>query len=289
MTNPACLANNFKTEISMTIDPAMDSRLVSERASRRSFFGALAMLFVVSAAVTAVWCGSMSAMGAMPMPGGWTMSMAWMRMPGETWAGAAASFLAMWVVMMVAMMLPSLAPMLCRYRQSIETTRETLRAPLAAFAGLGYFSVWTLFGLAIFPLGAMTAAVEMQQPALARVVPMVAGVIILIAGALQFTAWKAHHLARCRKESSYGRTSPANFLSAWRQGIRFGFHCTYSCLNLTAILLVIGVMDLRAMAIVAAGITAERLAPEGQGVARAIGFVAVGAGVLLIAKAGGLG
>ena len=47
------------------------------------------------------------------MPGGWSMSMAWMRMPGQTWPGAAASFLAMWAVMMVAMMLPSLVPMLC--------------------------------------------------------------------------------------------------------------------------------------------------------------------------------
>jgi hypothetical protein len=33
----------------------------------------------------------MSAMGEMAMPGGWTMSTAWMRMPGQTWAGAAAS------------------------------------------------------------------------------------------------------------------------------------------------------------------------------------------------------
>jgi predicted metal-binding membrane protein len=47
-------------------------------------------------------------MGEMPMPGRWTMPMAWMRMPGQTWPGAAASFLGMWVVMMVAMMLPSL-------------------------------------------------------------------------------------------------------------------------------------------------------------------------------------
>jgi hypothetical protein len=38
--------------------------------------------------------------GEMLMPGGWTMSMAWMRMPGQTWPGAAASFLAMWIVMM---------------------------------------------------------------------------------------------------------------------------------------------------------------------------------------------
>ena len=55
---------------------------------------------------------SMSAMGGMPMPGGWTMSMPWMRMPGQSWPAAAASFLGMWIVMMAAMMLPSLVPML---------------------------------------------------------------------------------------------------------------------------------------------------------------------------------
>jgi hypothetical protein len=31
-------------------------------------------------------------MGELPMPGGWILSMAWMRMPGPTWRGAAASF-----------------------------------------------------------------------------------------------------------------------------------------------------------------------------------------------------
>jgi hypothetical protein len=73
--------------------------MVSERASQQAFFGVSALLFAASAAVTIVWCVSMSAMGEMPMPGGWTMSMAWMRMPGQTWPGAAASFLGMWIVM----------------------------------------------------------------------------------------------------------------------------------------------------------------------------------------------
>jgi len=40
-----------------------------------AFFGVSALLFAGSAAVTIVWCASMSAMGEMPMPGGWTMSM----------------------------------------------------------------------------------------------------------------------------------------------------------------------------------------------------------------------
>src|SRR5688500_14395125 len=81
-----------------------------DRASRQAFLGVAALCFVASAAITVAWCISMSAMGGMAMPGGWTMSMAWMRMPGQSWANAAAMFLAMWIVMMVAMMLPSLVP-----------------------------------------------------------------------------------------------------------------------------------------------------------------------------------
>jgi predicted metal-binding membrane protein len=56
-----------------------------------------------------------------------------------------------------------------------------------------------------------------------------------------------------------------------------------------AILLVTGVMDLRAMAVVAAAIIVERLAPAGERVARATGAVVVGAGLFLIARAAGLG
>src|SRR5262249_38749239 len=49
------------------------------------------------------------------------------------------------------------------------------------------------------------------------------------------------------------------------------------CVNLMAILLVVGVMDLRAMAAVATAISVERLALHGDGVARAIGTLVVGA------------
>lgn len=48
--------------------------------------------------------------------------------------------------------------------------------------------------------------------------------------------------------------------------------------------MVMGVMDLRAMAVVTAAITAERLAPAGERTARAMGVVIVGAGVLLLAQ-----
>jgi predicted metal-binding membrane protein len=262
-------------------------------ASRRAFFGVSALLFAASAAVTIVWCASMPATGGMPMPGGWTMSMAWMRMPGQTWPGAAASFLGMWIVMMVAMMLPSLVPMLWRYRQAIgqavDGTAGTRLGPLTALVGAGYFFVWTVLGMAAFPLGVALAAAEMRQPALARAVPIAAGGVILLAGLLQLTPWKARHLACCREAPGRGRTLPAGAGTAWRHGLSLGLHCSRCCAGQMAILLVLGVMDLRAMAVVAAAITVERLAPSGKSVARALGAVFVGAGLFLIARAVGLG
>jgi predicted metal-binding membrane protein len=263
--------------------------MVSRRTSERAFFGVSALLFAVSAAVTIVCCASMSAMGEMPMPGGWTMSMAWMLMPGQTWPGAAESFLGMWVVMMIAMMLPSLVPMLWRYRRAVGRTGETRLGRLTALAAAGYFFVWTAFGMAAFSLGVALAAVEMQLPALARAVPIAVGVVVLIAGALQFTAWKANHLACCREAPGRGGTFPTDACTAWCHGLRHGLHCSYCCAGLTAILLVIGVMDLRVMAVVTAAITVERLAPAAECVVRAIGAVIIGAGLFLIARAAGLG
>jgi predicted metal-binding membrane protein len=261
------------------------SRSHSARASDRAFFGVSALLFAVSAAVAIAWCASMSAMRAMPMPGGWAMSMAWMRMPGQTWSAAAASFLGMWVVMMVAMMLPSLMPMLRRYRHAAGRNGERGLGLLTSIVGIGYFFVWAVVGTVIFPLGVALAAAEMRHPALARAVPIMVGVVVLVAGGLQFTSWKAHQLACCRARP---RGLAADTGTAWRHGLRLGLQCSYCCAGLMAIPLVIGIMDLRVMAVVTAAITLERLAPAGERVARAIGAVVVGAGMVLIAQAAGL-
>jgi predicted metal-binding membrane protein len=195
----------------------------------------------------------------------------------------------MWVVMMVAMMLPSLVPMLWRYRQAVGRPGEPRLGRLTALVGVGYFFVWTVFGMAAFPLGVALAAVEMQQPALARAVPIAAGVVVLMAGSLHLTAWKARHLACCREAPGRGGTLPADAGTAWRHGLRLGLHCSRCCFGLTVILLVVGVMDLRAMGVVAAAITVERLSPAGERVARATGAAAVGAGLFLIARAAWLG
>jgi predicted metal-binding membrane protein len=177
--------------------------------------------------------------------------------------------------------------MLLRYRDAVGGTGETQLGRLTALVALGYFSVWTAFGMAAFSVGAVMATVEMRHATLARAEPIAVGLVVLIAGGLQFTAWKAQHLACCRAVPRRRLMLPASADSAWRHGIRLGLHCGYCCAGLTAILLVIGVMNVPAMAVVTAAITLERLAPAGERIARAIGAVALVAGLWLIAGAGG--
>lgn len=245
--------------------------------SSRTFAGVSALIFAVSAAVTIAWCGSMPAMGGMAMP--------WMRMPGQSWPGTAASFLGMWIVMMVAMMLPALLPMLARYRLAVGRMGAARLGSLTVIVSTGYFTVWALIGLAAFPLGVALTQAGMHWPAVISAIPAAAAAVVLIAGALQFTAWKKRQLACCREAPARGHALSADIGTAWRHGLSLGLRCSTCCAGLTAILLAIGVMDLRAMAGVTAAITLERLAPASELVARVIGIVIMAAGLVLITRA----
>lgn len=155
-------------------------------------------------------------------------------------------------------------------------------------AGAGYFLVWAVLGMVMFVLGAALAVVEMRLPMFARVIPVASGMAVLGAGALQCTAWKARHLACCREMPGPDPSWPCGSRTAWRLGLRTGLHCSASCAGLTAILLVLGVMDLRAMVAVTTAIVAERLAPARVHVERVTGAIAMVAGLLLAARAAGL-
>lgn len=254
--------------------------MLSLRASHQIFFGISALLFLVSTAFTIHGCTAM--MDGMPMPGGWTMSMTWM--PGQNGVRAMLSFLGMWVTMMIAMMLPSLLPMLWRYRQVVGGKGPVRLELLTALAATGYFLVWVALGIAAFPIGVALAALAMQYPVLAEAVPVSVGAVILVVGALQFTTWKSHHLACCR--SATPAVPSTGVVAALRYGLRLGRHCATCCSNLTLLLLVVGIMDLRVMAVVTVAMTAERLA--GERMARAIGAVVAGAGLFLTLQATGV-
>ena len=222
----------------------------------------------------------MSTLGVMPTP---DCCMA--PMPGQSWLGALTSFVGMWVLMMVPMMLPSLIPMLGRYRREVGRAGGASPDPLTAAAGIGYFFVWTVAGVLLYPLGAALAALERREPLVAGAVPIAAGAVVVIAGLVQISAWKARRVACCRDVPV---SEGAGAGAALTHGVRLGLHCIRCCGNLMAVLLAMGMMDLRWMIVVTAAITVERLAPSGERWARAIGAAVIVAGVVLIARAAGL-
>ncbi|RDJ97565.1 DUF2182 domain-containing protein [Cupriavidus lacunae] len=250
----------------------------------------MAALVPAGVAATLAWHASMPATGAMPMPGGWTLSMAWMRMCGQSWARTAISFLGMWIAMMVPMMMPALAPMLWRYRQALTGAGQARPGMSMVLAGAGYFAVWGMVGLAVFAVGAALAAMAMHAQGLARAAPLAAAVVVVMAGVLQLTAWKARQLARCTHAAGRTGALPGHAGSAWRHGLRLGLHCTRCSAGLTAVLLVMGVMDLRVMAAVTLAMALERWMPAGARATRLVvrltGGVLVGVGVAMLMQAG---
>jgi predicted metal-binding membrane protein len=255
----------------------------------RVFGVVAAAVFALAAMATLAQHASMAAMGGEPMPGGWITSAAWLRPCGWGAGRTFAAFAGMWGAMMAAMMLPVLVPVLWRYRQGIGPQAAARSAWLVMVAGAGYFAVWMAVGALVFPAGAALMGAAARLPALARAMPFLAGTVVLTAGVLQFSGWKARRLACCRHAAT-GRCAPrAEAGVAWRHGVRAAMRCGACCGNLMAVALAAGMMDLHAMAAVTVAIAAERLAPSGGRVAaRIAGCVAVGAGIVMIARAAGL-
>jgi len=183
------------------------------------------------------------------------------------------------------MMLPSLVPMLSRYRRSVRGVDGIHLHGLTALVALGYFAIWAVLGAGAYAAGAGVMAIELRWGSVAQWLPVTAGVVLLAAGGLQLTSWKARQLALCREGSGCGRPPVPNALGAWRHGLRLGVRCSLCCGSLMLALLAIGMMDLVAMAAVTLAISAERLTPVPLRVARVVGVAIVVVGVLTIARA----
>lgn len=246
------------------------------------FLATSTLLFLASLSATIYAWKTMPR--SMPMPGGWTMSMAWMRMPDQSWWEAAASFMGMWLVMMLAMMLPSVVPMLLRYRRSLRTQGVVHTGGPTSIAAAGYFLVWMFVGVVVYPLGAGLSLAEMRSPMFLHLVPWGTGIILLLAGGIQLSQWKARQLGRCRNPAVCD--SGPGTKSAWLHGIRLGVDCSLCCAGFMTVLLVNDVMSLPTMAALTVAIAAERIIPRAQRVARALGVVIVAAGLIVMARAG---
>lgn len=234
-----------------------------------SFIVICLLAFVISIIATLHFCAPMG--GDMKMPGGWTMSMMWMRMPGNTWMESFASFMLMWMAMMIAMMMPAALAMFLKIKK---------RWSFLCYTALGYFIVWILAGIPVYFLGMQLAAASMQSESLSNAVPLLFGITLILAGLYQFTPLKMTTLLHCR--SAYGCAisclqNNTGFLLGSKQGIS----CCICSAALMMVQLILGIMNPLIMIIVAIAITLEKLLPRPDIIVRIFGALIIIGGFVI--------
>lgn len=224
----------------------------------------------------------------MPMPGGWSMSMAWMSMGNQSWFAHATMFLVMWAAMMVAMMLPSVMPAVLLHQRLIRTRMERGDAAAGSHVLLlaGYFAVWTGFGAVAYAIGMALAAAAMRSIQVSVLIPVATGLALAAAGIYQLTQWKRICLRHCRSPFEFfARHDIRRAADSWRFGVHHGAYCAACCWGLMVIQLVLGVMSVPLMALVALVILLEKQWTYGEALARVVGAAAVAAGIFLALQA----
>ncbi len=224
----------------------------------------------------------------MPMPGGWSMSMAWMSMGNQSLFAHAMMFLVMWAIMMIAMMLPSVMPAVLLHRRLIETRlgRGDASAGSQFLLLAGYFTVWTAFGAVSYAIGMTVAASAMRSVRVSLLIPAATGGALVAAGFYQLTKWKQICLRHCRSPLEFFmRHEIRRPADSWRFGVHHGAYCALCCWGLMLIQLVLGVMSVPLMAVVALVILLEKQWRHGAVLARVVGVASFVAGIFLVLRA----
>jgi predicted metal-binding membrane protein len=203
-----------------------------------------------------------------------------------SWSGATIlPLVVMWSVMMLAMMLPSAAPMLLTFA-AVSRNRRTANQPYVPVTIFltGYAAIWCGFSI-IAALGQwLLHRAALLSPMMTSSSTLLAGLLLLIAGAFQFTRLKNSCLLRCR--------APLNFImTRWRQGwggafamgIEHGAFCAGCCWALMALLFVLGVMNILWIAVLTIVVAFEKLLPRVTWFSRSFGCVLLGWGVWILA------
>jgi dimethylsulfoniopropionate demethylase len=156
----------------------------------------------------------------------------------------------MWALMGAAMMGPTFVPALAAYDDLVAAGAGT-RAGFARLA-MGYLAIW--LGFAVLAASAQIAFAALPAPAL------VPGLLLIVAGAYQFSPWKDACLSRCRTPLTVfmARLSPDGG-GAFRCGLRMGADCLGCCWALMALGLIGGAMTLLWMGLATLLMTLEKL------------------------------
>jgi predicted metal-binding membrane protein len=180
------------------------------------------------------------------------------------WTGALA-FVGAWTVMMTAMMLPSALPMIGLYGAIRRKGGRASGLPVAMFT-LVYLAAWGVTGLPVYLATIGLGGVDGHVFAYG-----IAGVLVA-AGVYQLSPLKHACLRACRSPIGFllGRWRPGRaggLVLAWRHAA----YCVGCCWALMVVLVAAGAMGLPWVLLIAALVTAEKLAPGGEWIARAAG------------------
>ena len=192
-------------------------------------------------------------------------------------------FMGMWVGMMIAMMFPAVAPLVLAHRSVMKRRGEGLGATLSFV--FGYLAIWSLIG--VVPLLAFLWFRNLAgETAGAGWLPRVAGGVLLVAGAYQFTGWKALCLKACRTPLTFVLTHDfgGGARSALRAGLSHGAYCLGCCWALMAVLLVVGLMNLAWMALLAFIFLAEKHWRRAVGLTRVVGLALIVLGIVVVVR-----
>lgn len=188
-------------------------------------------------------------------------------------------FMAMWVTMMVAMMFPTIAPIVLLHRLVVRRRGGGI-APTAAFVG-GYLLVWTAAGLV--PLAVLLGSryVSVDPVWVARA----SGLVLVIAGAYQFTRWKQTCLRACRTPLTFLSTHDfgSGLVGTMRAGVIHGAYCLGCCWALMAVLFTVGLMNLAWMAAIAIVFLAEKNWKHGLTLTKLAGTAVLVFGLVVMA------
>jgi predicted metal-binding membrane protein len=186
-------------------------------------------------------------------------------------------FLGMWAAMMAAMMLPAIGPQAAGETGAGEGYRA-LRIPNGLAFGAGFLVPWAAYGALAFAALVGTGRLADSSPGAAKWL----GVAIFgAAGLYQLSPWKLRALRHCRMAMHSGEGGWLS--SSLAAGIRDGAICVGCCWALMAILFAVGVMNLLAMAGLAAVIFAEKILPRPRLIAGLAGMAFLGLAVVAAA------
>lgn len=196
-------------------------------------------------------------------------------------------FLLAWQAMVAAMMLPSTLPLIRLFDAASRKQERAWRARGAFLAGYGV--LWTAFGALAFLSDVGVHRLVDAVPWLAERPWLLAGSVLALAGAFQFSELKDRCLAKCRHPAPY-------LLAHYRRGARAGFRlgfghgvfCLGCCWALMLVMFATGIAVLWWMAALTALMVYEKVGRFGPAAARAAGVALLVSAAFLIVHPGWL-